>query len=100
MFTLFVSRKFNVSDDIVKRENCQFMNQLKREKLETWFTVPIQDEHENYGFCAIGYFQYTLYLKWTSPLMNLEKMLQLVYHLRKKRARTEKIKGIEFITKI
>lgn len=87
-------------DDIVKRENCQFMNQLKREKLETWFTVPIQDEHENYGFCAIGYFQYTPLFEMDKSFNEFGKDVAVSLSLAKeKEQERKKIKGIEFITK-
>lgn len=87
-------------DEIVKKQDCQFMNRLKNEDLETWFTVPIQDEHENYGFCAIGYFKYTPLFEMDKSFNEFGKDVAVSLSLAKeKEQERKKVKGIEFITK-
>src|SRR5699024_4648252 len=38
---------------------CQFIDLMEKENIKTWFTVPLKDEQETYGFCVMAYIEQT-----------------------------------------
>ncbi|KHF38515.1 helix-turn-helix domain-containing protein [Halalkalibacter okhensis] len=54
----------SITFEKVDRETeCDFTRLLIQEKVANWFTVPLKDEPNNYGFCVFGFNQYV-------PLLN------------------------------
>lgn len=44
-------------EQLAREKNCAFTKLLQDEKIPTWFTFPLKNELNLFGFCIIGYFQ-------------------------------------------
>lgn len=81
-------------------EPCYFLNLLKKETLKTWFTVPIQDEKENYGFCTIGFLKFTHLFEIKQAFDEFGKDVATALSLaRQKRKKQSEIMSVDFIVK-
>lgn len=98
---ILFQKSLTYKDEVVnENESCEFMNLLKSVPLETWFTVPIQDERENYGFCVIGYLNYTPLYEMDKVFNEFGKDVAVAMQLaEQKELERKKIKGIEFVVK-
>ncbi|MFB4162426.1 helix-turn-helix domain-containing protein [Alteribacillus sp. JSM 102045] len=85
--------------EVEKEESCAFLDLLKKEVVKTWFTVPLQDDTNNYGFCTIGYLE-------EIPLLQMDKIFDefgrdaavaLTLAKRKEKQR-KKMMGMEWIS--
>ncbi|GIP62859.1 hypothetical protein J32TS6_14140 [Virgibacillus pantothenticus] len=87
-------------DDTHLDKSCTFIQLVSSKTINTWFTVPIQEEQKNYGFCTIGYLQ-------TIPLLDMEKSFDefgkdvaiALSLVKQKEQEQKRMIGIEFISK-
>lgn len=87
-------------DDEDLDPSCEFIQLLQAEILKTWFTVPIQDEQKNYGFCTIGYLEYITLLEMEEIFDEFGKDVAIALSLTRRKEREQmKMMGIEFISK-
>src|SRR5699024_10829891 len=47
-------------------DQCKLFSLLDQNEVKTWFTVPIYDELQSFGFCLIGFYDYV-------PLLEMSK---------------------------
>ncbi len=81
-------------------ETCDFINLVNREPVKTWFTVPIQDEQQTYGFCTIGYLKYIPLLKLDETFDEFGKDVAVALSLTKRKEREQKkMMSMGFISK-
>lgn len=87
-------------DDENLDPSCQFTRLVRNEILKTWFTVPIQEEQNNYGFCTIGYLKNIPLLDMEEIFYEFGKDVAIALSLTKRKEYEQmKMMGIEFISK-
>jgi Regulator of polyketide synthase expression len=80
--------------------DCQFTNLMKKEKVKTWFTVPLKDDMSSLGFCIIAYLDYVPLLDMKAHFDEFGKDVAVAIAMAKqKEAQIKKIEGIEWISK-
>ncbi|SDH16975.1 DNA-binding transcriptional regulator, PucR family [Alteribacillus persepolensis] len=84
--------------DIDKGESCAFLDLLNRDKVKTWFTVPLQDESNIYGFCAIGYLEEIPLLQMSNIFTEFGRDVAVALTLAKqKESERKKMWGMEWM---
>lgn len=86
-------------NEIDKLENCLMTAKLKELGVKTWFTVPLRDETQGFGYCIIGFFTYV-------PLLEMDKIFDefgkdvaaAISLARRKDQQFKKIEDIEWIS--
>lgn len=87
-----------VYDD--KNESCQIINSLQNATVNTWFTVPIQDDLEVIGFCVIGFYEKIQLLEMKNQFEEFGKDIALAIQItRERKKQLKKMEGIEWVTK-
>lgn len=85
-----------VKDEVKK---CNLFSLLEKNKVKTWFTVPIHNEVQRFGFCLIGFFEHVKLLKMSKHFDEFGKDLALAINLtRERETEVKKTEGIEWIT--
>lgn len=81
--------------------DCPFVNLLKKEKMSTWFSVPLMEDVKSYGFCVIGFKKnITLYKEMGSLFSEFGKDVAMALKLvREKEMGRRKILNAEWIIK-
>ncbi len=86
-------------EKVDEETTCSFISLLQKEKVSTWFTVPLKDEMNNYGFCFIGYLN-------TIPLLDMEHIFVefgkdvavAITQAKRKEVQKKKMMGAEWIS--
>lgn len=81
--------------------DCTFIGLLKKEKMKTWFSVPLIEDVTSYGFCIIGFKNnIPLYKEMDSVFSEFGKDIAVAIKLaKKKEAEKRKIYGTKWISK-
>ncbi|ARK29939.1 helix-turn-helix domain-containing protein [Halalkalibacter krulwichiae] len=79
---------------------CNFTKLLIDKKISTWFTVPIRDGSENYGFCIIGFLNFVPLLEEMDEVfVEFGKDVAVALSLSKRKEwQKQKFKGMEWIS--
>lgn len=78
---------------------CKLYYILLENGVNTWFTVPIYNEVQPFGFCLVGFFDYVKLLAMSKHFDEFGKDLALAIMLtREREAEVKKTEGIEWIT--
>lgn len=81
-------------------ETCALTEVLKGSEAKTWFTVPLIDGVNKYGFCIIGFFSYIPLLEMDSIFDEFGKDVAVAIGVaRDKDHQLKKVEGIEWISK-
>ncbi|WP_240689017.1 helix-turn-helix domain-containing protein [Ammoniphilus sp. YIM 78166] len=77
---------------------CEFHKLMKREKLTTWFAVPVKDDEESLGFCVIGFQQFVPMITETERIfLEFGKDVAVAIRLAQdKEVGQKKMKGIKW----
>lgn len=94
-----MNRSLTNEDVNDRKNNCDLFNLLKTNHVKTWFTVPIQNEVQHFGFCLIGFFEHVKLLAMSKHFDEFGKDLALAINLtRERETEVKKTEGIEWIT--
>ncbi|WP_227937406.1 helix-turn-helix domain-containing protein [Alkalihalobacillus deserti] len=87
-------------EEIKRNESCELSHLLKKEIMSTWFTVPIKEERNSYGFCIIGFMNSVALLKEMEPLfVEFGKDVAVAISLAKrKEVQKKQIQGAKWIS--
>lgn len=87
-------------NEFVKKADCEFIKLIKKEKVSTWFTVPLKDDIHTFGFCIIGFFSYIHLLEEMDRVfIEFGKDVAVALSLAKnKEAQKKKMMGVEWIS--
>lgn len=87
------------NENITGADRCEFQKTLEAENLSTWFTVPLKDDTQSYGFCIIGFRNFvSLVLEAERMFVEFGKDVAVAMALAKeKEKQKKKMKGIEWI---
>ncbi|UOE92692.1 helix-turn-helix domain-containing protein [Alkalihalobacillus sp. LMS39] len=79
---------------------CKFTRLLIDKKISTWFTVPIRDDNDNYGFCIIGFLNFVPLLEEMDEVfVEFGKDVAIAISLAKrKEVQKQKIIGMEWVS--
>ncbi|MDR4946785.1 helix-turn-helix domain-containing protein [Neobacillus cucumis] len=81
-------------------EKCQMSRILKKAKVKTWFTVPLNDNDYNLGFCIVGFLNYVPLLEMETHFEEFGKDIAVAMSMaREKKSQLNKIEGIEWLSK-
>ncbi|WP_255286552.1 MULTISPECIES: helix-turn-helix domain-containing protein [unclassified Bacillus (in: firmicutes)] len=81
-------------------EACQMSNILKEAKVKTWFTVPLNDNDFNLGFCIVGFLNYVPLLDMETHFEEFGKDIAVAMAMaREKKSQLNKMEGIEWLSK-
>ena len=81
-------------------QDCMLMTKLKELGVKTWFTVPLTDDVQRYGFCIIGFFTYVPLLEMNKIFNEFGKDVAIAISLaRRKDQESRKIEGIEWVSR-
>lgn len=59
---------------------------LQAEKIQTWFTVPLKDEENSFGFCIIGFMNAVpLFMEMDKPFVDFGKDIAVAIALAKRK---------------
>ncbi|MGY4691515.1 helix-turn-helix domain-containing protein [Salibacterium sp. K-3] len=87
-------------NDVQNDPGCKFLHSLQQAPLETWFTVPLQDESNNYGFCTIGFIKYTRLLDMDHIFEEFGRDAAVALSMAKqKENERKKIVGMEWVSR-
>ncbi|MFZ4452664.1 helix-turn-helix domain-containing protein [Salibacterium aidingense] len=87
-------------NDMQNDSGCKFLHSLQQAPLETWFTVPLQDESNNYGFCTIGFIKYTRLLDMDHIFEEFGRDAAVALSMAKqKENERKKIVGMEWVSR-
>ncbi|WJE54486.1 helix-turn-helix domain-containing protein [Bacillus cereus] len=80
---------------------CELAKLLLAEKIQTWFTVPLKDEENNFGFCIIGFLNSVpLFMEMDKPFVDFGKDIAVAIALAKrKEAQKKTMIDVEWISK-
>lgn len=86
---------------LVETSDCAFTALLKKEEMKTWFSVPLIEEVNSYGFCIIGFKNnIPLYKEMDNVFSEFGKDVATAIKLaKKKEAEKRKIYGTKWISK-
>ena len=87
-------------NNLSNRENdCQFQRAIQTENFSSWFTVPLKNEHESFGYCVIGFRDFVpLILELDKVFKEFGKDIASAIQLAKKREiQKRKISGVEWL---
>jgi purine catabolism regulator len=88
------------NNDVILKENCNLTKMLIESGVKTWFTVPITDETQRYGFCIIGFFTYIPLLEMDDIFNEFGKDIAAAISMAKRNDyQFKKMEGIEWISK-
>src|SRR5690625_4173960 len=93
--------KHSLTNEDVSLEinKCKLFSLLEANDVKTWFTVPINDEIQRFGFCLIGFFEYVPLLEMSKHFDEFGKDVALAINLtREQSTQIKKTEGIEWIT--
>lgn len=86
---------------LLETSDCAFTGLLKKEKMKTWFSVPLIEEGTSYGFCIIGFNNdIPLYKEMDCVFSEFGKDVAVAIKLaRKKEAEKRKLYGTKWISR-
>ncbi|MDT8861336.1 helix-turn-helix domain-containing protein [Alkalihalobacillus sp. MEB130] len=87
-------------DKVDKDTICEFSKLLLEENILTWFTVPLKDDTNTYGFCIIGFMNYVPLLDEMNRVFEeFGKDVAVAISLsRRKEVQKNKMMGVEWIS--
>lgn len=81
-------------------DSCRLTEILKEENVKTWFTVPLNDDIQHFGFCIVGFLSYVPLLELESHFEEFGKDMAVALSVaRQKENQLKKLEGIEWISK-
>ncbi|PGT85191.1 helix-turn-helix domain-containing protein [Bacillus sp. AFS040349] len=81
-------------------DSCRLTEILKEENVKTWFTVPLNDDIQHFGFCIVGFLSYVPLLEMESHFEEFGKDMAVALSVaRQKENQLKKLEGIEWISK-
>lgn len=84
----------------VTNNSCRLTEILKEENVKTWFTVPLNDDIQHFGFCIVGFLSYVPLLEMESHFEEFGKDMAVALSVaRQKENQLKKLEGIEWISK-
>ncbi|WHY78561.1 helix-turn-helix domain-containing protein [Neobacillus sp. WH10] len=94
---LFQSLTYQTADSLMV---CRLAEILKKADVKTWFTVPLKDDIQHFGFCIVGFLSYVPLLDMETPFEEFGKDIAVAMAVaRQKEAQLRKIEGFEWISK-
>lgn len=83
------------------KTTCELAKLLLTEKIQTWFTVPLKDEENSFGFCIIGFMNsIPLFMEMDKPFADFGKDIAVAITLAKrKEAQKKTMRDVEWISK-
>lgn len=76
-------------------KNCEFTRLLHKEKVQTWFTFPLKNELNLFGFCIIGYLQRViLYEEMESVFDDFGKDLAIAVLFQREKQHKQKLQSL------
>lgn len=80
---------------------CELVKLLQAEKIQTWFTVPLKDEENSFGFCIIGFMNAVpLFMEMDKPFVDFGKDIAVAIALAKRKETQKKtMLDVEWISK-
>lgn len=92
-----LEKSLKFSDEI--NSDCRFIQLLNKERVKTWFTVPLKDDQVTYGFCVIAYLKQTPLFDIRETFNEFGKDVAIAISLAKRKERQRKqYIGMEWIT--
>ena len=81
-------------------EYCRLTELLEEENVKTWFTVPLNDEIQHFGFCIVGFLNNVPLLDMETHFEEFGKDMAVALSVaRHKENQLKKLEGIEWISK-
>ncbi|MEI3612408.1 helix-turn-helix domain-containing protein [Pseudogracilibacillus sp. SO30301A] len=81
-----------------EQHHCPIIVALNNASVNTWFTVPIQDDLEVNGFCVIGFYESIPLLEMKNQFEEFGKDIALAIHItRERKKQLKKMEGIEWV---
>src|SRR5699024_6148153 len=94
---ILLEKSLKYDDEI--NETCKFIELMKNENIKTWFTVPLKDDQEIYGFCVIAYSEKTPLFDISDTFDEFGKDVAIAITLAKRKEKQRKqYIGMEWIT--
>ena len=86
-------------DNAESPDVCKLARILKQENVKTWFTLPLKDDGEQFGFCIVGFLSYIPLLDMKVSFEEFGKDMAVAMAVaRQKEAQLKKMEGIEWIS--
>ena len=80
--------------------SCRLTELLKEEQVKTWFTVPLNDELQYFGFCIVGFLSNVPLLDMETHFEEFGKDMAVALSVaRHKENQLKKLEGMEWISK-